>query len=821
MDKARLFAALPYPLKKVAAAARGYYLERWRYDERTAARASAAAEREGWDAERWRHWHEEKLARLLGHAAREVPFYRQWWSGRRGHGQRSDVELLANWPVLGKEALRRDPRAFLADGATEGRLFRESTSGSTGTPLQLFWDEEATKEWYALVEARCRRWHGLSREDRWAILGGQPIVRAGRRRPPFWVWNSAMHQLYLSSSHLAPDLIPAYLEALRDHGVRWIYGYSSALDTLASFGEGHAGLGLRLAMSNAEPLYAHQRERIAGAFACPVRETYGMAELVAAASECPEGRLHLWPEAGVAELLHEDGSLGPARPGECGELVATGLLNSAQPLVRYRVGDRLRFAAADATCACGRRLPLLEAIEGRNDDLVLTLDGRRLGRLDPIFKGGLPIREAQIVQETLSRLRLRLVPAPGYGEATEAELRRRFRDRVGAMELEIDRVGRLERTTSGKLRGVVSLLSPGSPETSGGQDPGPGPRPLLSIILPVRNEAKFIEKSLASVLGQTVGIEKLEILLVDGLSDDATRQLAVAMFERHGKNFVWRILDNPRRSAPCAMNVGILAARGEFLARVDGHAELAPDYFERALALLAAHPGAAGVGGRMVTLGSGPRAEAIAAAMSSSFGVGGAAFRLPGPPGSVKEADTVAFPVYRRQALDQNGFFDEQLKRNQDDEYNFRLRKAGWKILLAESLGVKYYSRSTFARLFSQYFEYGVYKVRVLQKHPLQMSPRHFVPFAFVLGLLAGLAFVTLSPLPLAGLSAAWLGAAGLAGWGLARRERWGAGAAVRLPLAVWAFFLLHLAYGAGFAVGLGRFGRGFFGGGNSAGEGR
>ncbi len=148
--------------------------------------------------------------------------------------------------------------------------------------------------------------------------------------------------------------------------------------------------------------------------------------------------------------------------------------------------------------------------------------------------------------------------------------------------------------------------------------------------------------------------------------------------------------------------------------------------------------------------------------MSSGFGVGGAAFRLPGAPGSVVEADTVAFPVYRREALEAERFFRRRSwSRNQDDEYNFRLRKAGWKILLAAGLQVKYYSRATFAKLASQYFEYGVYKVRVLQKHPRQMSPRHFVPLAFVLGLLAGGALAPISPIPLAALLGAWLGAAG------------------------------------------------------------
>ena len=335
--------------------------------------------------------------------------------------------------------------------------------------------------------------------------------------------------------------------------------------------------------------------------------------------------------------------------------------------------------------------------------------------------------------------------------------------------------------------------------------------PLLSVILPVRNEAAFIERSLASLLRQSLDPESFEILLVDGLSEDATREKAGTMLSSHEK-ISWKLLDNPGKTAPCAMNVGLREARGEFLARVDGHSELQENYLEMAIELLRRHPEAAGVGGRLETLGHGHRAAAIAAAMSSSFGVGGAAFRLPGPPGSVVAADTIAFPVYRRAALERNGFFDESLVRNQDDEYNFRLRKQGWTLLLAQDLQVKYYSRATFAKLFRQYYEYGIYKVRVLQKHPRQMSPRHFVPFLFVLALVAAVALAAVSPWPLAALLAAWSLAAGAASLALARRESWPLSAALaRLPLLPWTFFLLHTASGAGFAVGLRRFGRGFF----------
>src|SRR5262249_38307570 len=156
---------------------------------------------------------------------------------------------------------------------------------------------EMVRAWYALFEARCHRWHGLSQSDRWATLAGKLVVPVARRRPPFWIWNSALNQLYMSSYHLAPSLIPHYLDALENYKIKYVEGYTSSLFALAVEA---LRLGRRLeisvAITNAEPVFDYQRDAIAKAFNGAVRETYGMAEAVAAGSECHAGRLHLWPE---------------------------------------------------------------------------------------------------------------------------------------------------------------------------------------------------------------------------------------------------------------------------------------------------------------------------------------------------------------------------------------------------------------------------------------------------------------------------------------------------------------------------------------------
>ncbi|MGE0448380.1 MAG: phenylacetate--CoA ligase family protein [Vicinamibacterales bacterium] len=454
----RAYHRLPSGPRSLVASAWGLYLRSWRYGPETDRLVDEALERERWSADRWEGFRSERIARILHVAATEVPFYRSHWAERRRRGDRSSWDLLENWPVLEKESVRQQSHAFVRDGCRINRMYREHTSGTSGTPVVLYWSRETVRAWYALAEARWRRWYGVSRHDRWAILGGQIVAPAAQRHPPFWVWNAGLSQLYLSSYHLASDLVAHYLDALASHRVTYLLGYSSAMHALA---EGALRLGrrdvrLQVAIANAEPLYTHQRQAIGEAFGCPVRETYGMAEIVTAAGECEHGTLHSWPEVGHLEILAPESAVEGAAAGD---FVATGLLNSDMLLVRYRIGDRGARATARA-CGCGRTLPALAYIEGRTDDVIFTKEGRAVGRLDPVFKSDLPIREAQIVQERLDRMRIRYVPAPEFNERTGRALAERLRERVGDVQVVLEAVDHIPRTSSGKFRAVVSMVPP-------------------------------------------------------------------------------------------------------------------------------------------------------------------------------------------------------------------------------------------------------------------------------------------------------------------------------------------------------------------------
>ena len=455
MNALQIYHRLPIPLKTLAATMRGLKLRSIRFGPETERLVAEALERESWTAADWEIWQGEKLELVLDRAIRHVPHYRELARTIQAAG--NDVRNLPSWPILDKEALRADPQRFIADDCVRSELIHEHTSGTTGTSINVAYSKQTARAWYALFEARWRRWYGITRHDRWAHIGGQLVTPIESRNPPFWVWNAALNQLYMSAYHLAPDLLPHYLEALRQFKVVHLWGYTSALYALAqgALESNLKDLRLKVVVSNAEPMEDYQRQAIADAFGCPVRATYGMSEMVSAASECESGRMHLWPEAGIVEVLE---GVKTVADGATGDFICTGLLNFDMPLIRYRLGDRGALAPAEEKCCCGRRLPLLAAVEGRSDDVLFTADGRRIGRLDPVFKVGIPVREAQIIQEEFDRIRLVYVPASGFDEAAGAVLVRRIRDRLGPVRVELQPVSEIPRTANGKFRAVICRI---------------------------------------------------------------------------------------------------------------------------------------------------------------------------------------------------------------------------------------------------------------------------------------------------------------------------------------------------------------------------
>lgn len=263
----------------------------------------------------------------------------------------------------------------------------------------------------------------------------------------------------------------------------------------------------------------------------------------------------------------------------------------------------------------------------------------------------------------------------------------------------------------------------------------------ISIVIPCRNEAAFIERCVASILRQRVGEHSIEVILSDGMSDDGTRDILDRLAAEDSRVHV---VDNPRRIVSTGLNAAIQAASGQIILRMDAHTEYAPDYVLQCLRTLE-KTGADNVGGPWVAKGEGYLSRAIAAAFQSPFAVGGARSHDPEYEG---EVDSVYLGCWRREIFDRIGFFDEELVRNQDDEFNLRLVRSGGRIWQSPEIRSWYQSRTSLRDLFRQYLQYGYWKVRVIQKHRLPASIRHLAPAGFITALVVLAAASSLGTIP-------------------------------------------------------------------------
>jgi glycosyltransferase involved in cell wall biosynthesis len=253
-------------------------------------------------------------------------------------------------------------------------------------------------------------------------------------------------------------------------------------------------------------------------------------------------------------------------------------------------------------------------------------------------------------------------------------------------------------------------------------------RPLVTAVIPCRNEARYIGPCLESLIGCDYPKDRLEVLVCDGLSDDGTREIVAGYAARH--RFI-RLVDNPQRITPCAMNAGIREAQGDVIMPMGAHAVYSPSYISQLVAALE-ETGADNVGGVLVTLPANgtPLARALAVGLSHPFGVGNSYFRI----GAAERrlVDTVPFGCYRRAVFDRIGVFDEELVRNQDDELNARLHKQGGRIMLIPEVVSHYYARGSLGQVARMFYQYGYFKPLAAWKVGQIMTVRQLVPALFV-----------------------------------------------------------------------------------------
>jgi phenylacetate-coenzyme A ligase PaaK-like adenylate-forming protein len=452
----RFYLASPIWAQQCAVASYGWWWYRRRFSPHFHRLVAQLKAREQWTIEQFRNYQEEQLNKIL-EAAWNSPYYRQIFTDAGVNPAMKASDSLRRLPPLSKETLRTSARDLLSQSSLPKGTISFKSSGTTGTPTEIFYTPEFHALEVAVLEARALNWAGVHYRDRRVMFGVRKVCRFDQRKPPFWRFSPAEKLAYASIYHLSPEFLRYYLEFLRSYRPAIVMGYPSALNTIACYAlsNNDTPFPAKAVVTTSETVTAETRKKIETAFQCRIYDSYGAVEMCVFASQCEYGSYHLSPEISLVEIVDRTGH--PVPPGVMGEVICTGLQNMLHPLIRYRVGDIARWAI-DQDCRCGRQMPILENIEGRFEDICYTPDGRETLRFDTVFKGIENVREAQVVQEKIDLFTVNVVPTNGFDERDIETIKHNMQLHVGNVHTEVKTVDAIARTASGKFRAVICNL---------------------------------------------------------------------------------------------------------------------------------------------------------------------------------------------------------------------------------------------------------------------------------------------------------------------------------------------------------------------------
>lgn len=416
-------------------------------------------ESQWWTLEALVNYQNEKLRALVKHAYETVPYYRDVMKERcLTPNDIKSVTDLWKLPILTRETVKKNGHKLLSNRYKKLWLIHGHTSGTTGSPLEFYWDRNTCIVNNA-VDWRQKNWAGLKYGEPYAVLLGRMIVPLKVKKPPFWRMNYLHNQLWLSSFHMNTCNLPHYLAKLKEFKPVALEGYPSTIYILARYLlYRRETFPLRAVLTSSEPLLPSHRELMEKVFECKLFDFYGLAERVIFATECEkhEGH-HLNLEYGIAEAVDRDNL--PCDPGKLGRLVGTSLHNFAMPFIRYQTNDVT--AIKKERCSCGRAFPLIEDIVTKDEDIVITPDGRLISAsiLTHVFKPLDHVLESQIIQGDVHKIRVKVVKDEYYTEQDTQMIVQGLKDRLGReVQIEVEFVEAIERISTGKFRWIVSKV---------------------------------------------------------------------------------------------------------------------------------------------------------------------------------------------------------------------------------------------------------------------------------------------------------------------------------------------------------------------------
>ena len=457
--KDKIYKFLPLPLQNVAISIFGYLWQKRRFGGVFQEELIEFKKRDNFTRAQWSDYTVQELRKIILYAFENVPFYKNLYQ-QNGFTlerlQNLTLNELKSLPFLEKEAVRKfgETDLMATHFDKEGEYF--GSSGSTGTPSKIYFSKTTHQKWSAAFEVRIRHWAGVNNKTPRGMIGGRRVLPNANDGPPYYRYNLVEKQVYFSAYHIAQSTAQNYVDGMKKYGIEYMNGYAVSNYLLALFIKKNniQAPKLKAVITSSEKLTTEMRTVFQEVYQCKTYDSWSGVEACALVSECEHGSLHVSEDVGILEIIDDNGN--EVSEGETGEVVCTGFLNYDQPLLRYRIGDRM--TKGKGSCACGRNMPMIKDIDGRMEDVIKGADGRQMVRFHGLFIGISSIERAQVIQHTIHHIEIKIQNEIALTTPEIELIKTRLESQLGTMKVDVNQHQKIEQTANGKFKAVISMI---------------------------------------------------------------------------------------------------------------------------------------------------------------------------------------------------------------------------------------------------------------------------------------------------------------------------------------------------------------------------
>ena len=452
---AKIYAKSPIVFQNAIISTYGYYWKNRRLGSIFKKQLKEFSIRESYTIKEWQEYQTIELRKLLIHAFKTVPFYTAKYKAA-GFNLKDFEEFklsdISKLPYLEKEDLRKfGETTLLSTKKNKGKFYK--SSGSTGTPISVYFSKKTHQIWNAAYEVRVRNWAGVHYKMSRGMIGGRRVILDSKVKPPYYRYNTAEKQTYFSAYHISEKTVPNYVEGLVNNKVEYLVGYAMSIYILADF---ILKLNIKApklvaVLTSSEKLTKQMRITIGNAFDCKVFDAYSGVEACGLISENGNGNLLFSPDTGIMEVVNTEGN--QVESGETGEVIATGLINFDQPLIRYRIGDCVKLSKHQT-----ETMLKVDEIEGRTEDVIIGANGQKMVRFHALFIEIQGLVVSQVIQESNSSIKIKLVVDSDYNENNEKIISERLKSQLGNIQIKYEYVKSIPKNSNGKFKAVISNI---------------------------------------------------------------------------------------------------------------------------------------------------------------------------------------------------------------------------------------------------------------------------------------------------------------------------------------------------------------------------